>query len=195
MIEERIVAVYSVATAKRQAHQREELINRAQKMLQNQTELRRQNKVSAKVPVKRVEIDPETGKKTKKKEVFVMDEDRIADLKKWEGLNMIITSETGLRPFEILGQYHELWQIEETFKISKTDLEGRPIHHRLDKKIQGHFLTCFISLVIFRLLQKKTGGKLTKEQLFDALRRMNCTHLESQYYRNCAGKNSIEWRW
>ena len=70
---------------------------------------------------------------------------------------MIVTSELDKTDEEIIDIYRQLWRIEETFKITKSELEARPVYVSRKEHIEAHFLICFIALVLVRLLQERLG--------------------------------------
>ena len=78
--------------------------------------------------------------------------------------------------------YHGLWEIEETFKITKSTLETRPVYVSLKDHIEAHFLTCFIALVLVRLLEFKLDGKFTTEEIISSLKKYNCSLTEQNLY-------------
>jgi transposase len=83
-----------------------------------------------------------------------------------------------MTPQEVLSIHHSLWQIEESFRISKSLLNARPCFHWSDNRIKGHFLICYLALVMFRLLEadlEAQGVKLSAEQITDALRNASVT--------------------
>ena len=78
---------------------------------------------------------------------------------------MLVTSEIELSNEEIIEHYRGLWRIEESFRILKGDLEGRPVFVHTKDHIEAHFLICFISLVVMRILQYKLGYKYSAESI------------------------------
>ena len=72
---------------------------------------------------------------------------------------MIVTSELDKTDEEIIDIYRQLWRIEKTFKITKSELEARPVYVSRKEHIEAHFLICFIALVLVRLLQERLGKK------------------------------------
>ena len=74
---------------------------------------------------------------------------------KYCGYNMLVTSETDMDSLEIYRVYHNLWRIEETFRAMKTDLETRPVFLQKESTIKGHFLICYLAILIVRLIQFK----------------------------------------
>ena len=72
------------------------------------------------------------------------------------------------------------WQIEECFRIMKTDFSARPVYLQNENRIKAHFLTCFLALLIYRLLEKKLDSKYTCETILDTLKSMNFAEVEEQ---------------
>ena len=72
------------------------------------------------------------------------------------------------------------WQIEECFRIMKTDFSARPIYLQDENRIKAHFLICFLALTIYRFLEKKLGSKYTCEKLLDTLKEMNFAEIQEQ---------------
>lgn len=90
----------------------------------------------------------------------------------WDGLKGYITN-TGLSKEEIIGQYKQLWQIERSFRISKSDLRIRPIYHRLQKRIRTHISIAFAACVVYKELErqlKERGSELSPEKVIDILK-------------------------
>ena len=83
---------------------------------------------------------------------------------------------------KIIDIYHGLWKIEESFKITKSDLEARPVYLSTNDHIEGHFLTCFISLLIARILEMKTEYKYGIPELLESLSKCQCIHLKENLY-------------
>jgi len=85
-------------------------------------------------------------------------------------------------PYDIIKMYRGLWEIEETFKITKSNLELRPVYHSKRRRIEAHFLTCYVSLTLVRLLEKSIQSKYSTEEILNSLRRANGSELEKNYY-------------
>ena len=93
---------------------------------------------------------------------------------KFDGYFAIITSELDFDYSKILEIYSGLWRIEESFRITKSQLEVRPIFVRTQKHIEGHFLICFISLLLIRMLQLRMNYSLSAERIIKALNTSMC---------------------
>ena len=101
-----------------------------------------------------IEKDPKKQKKQKRKtQSWVLNEEKIQEDAMWDGYYAIETSRQSLESGEILGAYHQLWKIEECFRIMKSHLEVRPVFHWKPKRIEGHFVICFLSFVLERTLE------------------------------------------
>ena len=93
---------------------------------------------------------------------------------KFDGFFCIVTSELDYDYSKILKTYGGLWRIEESFRITKSQLEARPIFVRTQKHIEGHFLICFISLLLIRMLQLKMNYSISAERIIEALNTSMC---------------------
>ncbi len=84
-----------------------------------------------------------------------INEDKIKRDKKLAGFNILVTSETNMNDKDIYDIYHNLWRIEESFRIMKTDLDARPVYVQSEESIKGHFLICYVAVLLERILQFK----------------------------------------
>ncbi len=101
-----------------------------------------------------------------------MDEDKVKEDARWDGLHGVITNDTKLTVEQIMEQYHGLWQVEETFRVSKHDLKIRPIFHWTPRRIQAHIAICFMALCLSRQLQYRMrvlGKNLSPEVIRQSL--------------------------
>lgn len=83
---------------------------------------------------------------------------------------------------DIIDTYRGLWEIEETFKVTKDTLEARPVYVSRKDRIGAHFLTCFVALVIIRIIQKKTGRKYSAEKIISCLNNISCSNEQDNIY-------------
>ena len=104
---------------------------------------------------KYVDFINEKGGKAKAK----INQEAIDKERKLAGYNLLVTSETKMSEREIYETYHNLWRIEESFKIMKSDLDARPVFLQKESTIKGHFLICYLSVLLERLLQFKVFNK------------------------------------
>ena len=105
--------------------------------------------------IKTVDVDSKTGEVIHPEKVIVFLDEKLKKYKETMGFYSIVTSEINDDDKEIINKYHGLSRIEDSFRIIKSDLEGRPIYVWLEEHIKAHFLICFIALTIIRILQYK----------------------------------------
>ena len=110
-----------------------------------------------------------------------MNDGRIAEEEKYDGFYAVCTTlEDDIK--DIIEVNKRRWEIEESFKIMKSEFKARPVYLQKDNRIEAHFLTCFIALMFIRILENRTGNKLTIEELIDTLRGYNFYHCEGSGY-------------
>lgn len=108
------------------------------------------------------------------KQIFQLDEERIREESMYDGFYAVVTNLEGdVR--DIINRRR--WEIEENFRIMKTEFEAQPVFVRREDSIKAHFLTCYISLLVYRLLEKKLGEEFTCSEILKTLREMNMTLL------------------
>ncbi len=122
-------------------------------------------------------------KQAKKDTIPTLDEKQIREDEKFDGYYSIVTSELDMPDMEVIERYRGLWKIEETFKISKSVINSRPVRVSHKESIEAHFLTCFLSLVILRILEKKTEGKYSINKMIESLKKSNVCLLEMNKYK------------
>ena len=88
--------------------------------------------------------------------IYSLDQDKVADEARYDGFYAVITN-MNCDVDEIIRINQQRWEIEESFRIMKTDFEARPVYVRREDRIKAHFLTCYLSLLIYRLIRKKAG--------------------------------------
>lgn len=132
------------------------------------------------------------GKKTTGKIKVEMNEKAIENAKKLAGYNMIITSETRMEASEIYAAYHNLWRIEESFRIMKSQLDARPVYMQKQETITGHFLICYLSVLLTRLLQIHTlKDEYGTEEIFDFIRDFRVARIADRKYINLTRSSSF----
>lgn len=125
------------------------------------------------------------GKKTDGKVKVEINEKAIEKAKKLAGYNMIVTSELQMSASEIYAAYHNLWRIEESFRIMKSQLDARPVYLQKEETIIGHFLICYLSVLLARLLQIHVlKDKYGTEELFDFIRNFRVAKVSERKYIN-----------
>ena len=110
------------------------------------------------------------------KSIYELDNDRINEESMYDGFYAVVTNMND-NPAEIIRINKQRWEIEENFRIMKSDFEARPVYVQRDERIKAHFLTCYISLLVYRLLEQKLEEKFTCSQILETLRSMQMTLL------------------
>lgn len=182
-VEEKQVIVYSDKYAEKARHDREQAVQKAKDLIKNPSRYDRAASYGAAKYIKNLVFDKDTGEIMEDaKNLLVFDEEKLKDEAVYDGYYAIVTSEIDMGDNEILDIYHGLWEIEETFKITKSTLETRPVYVSLKDHIEAHFLTCFIALVLVRLLEFKLDGKFTTVEIISSLKKYNCSLTEQNLY-------------
>jgi transposase len=117
-----------------------------------------------------------------KKATVGINQDAIDKDLRFAGYNLLVTSETEMTDEDIYSTYHNLWRIEESFKIMKSDLDARPAFLQKEETIKGHFLICFLTVLLERILQFKVlKNQYSTSEIFSFLRNFKVTKAESKY--------------
>ncbi len=109
------------------------------------------------------------------------------------GYNMLVTSEIKLTEKEIYQTYHNLWRIEESFRIMKSDLDARPVYCQTIEAIKGHFLICYISVLLERILEFNIfKGEFSSSQLIDFMRKLKIAKVDKGYLNLTSMSDTIK---
>jgi len=181
-IDEKQVILYSKKYAKRAKADREAALAKAHDLVNHPAKYNRATSLGAAKYVKNLDFDSTTGEILTLKHRPVFDEAKLREDEKWDGYYAIISSELDKTDEEIIEIYRGLWRIEESFKVTKSELEARPVYVTREDHIQAHFLICFIALTILRLLQKKLGNQFSAHKIAESLCCANCLHLKENHY-------------
>lgn len=174
---ETLIVTYSPKYKVYQQKIRARQIERAEKIIDSPCKKRKgknQNDPMRFVKKTSVTSDGEIAEKN----VYELDEEQIANEALYDGFYAVITNLEG-DVGDIIKINKQRWEIEENFRIMKTEFEARPVYVRRDDRIKAHFMTCYISLLLYRLLEKKIGSKYTTEQIIETLRSMKLTLLNT----------------
>jgi transposase len=182
IVHEKQVVFYNKKYADREKAERETAVLKALDCVANPVKYDRATSYRAAKYVKGITYDKKTGEILTDAYLPTFDYEKLAEEEKYDGYYAIVTSELEMGDEEIISTYRGLWEIEETFRIAKGDLETRPIFLRKKDRINAHLLSCFISLVILRLLQRKTGHLYSAEKIIDCLNRISCSLEQDNLY-------------
>lgn len=153
-VKEKEIVYWSKKHYERELHQNEKFIEYLESCKENPDKLKDKQRKSQEF-IKVVQTDKKTGEIVKTKPLVLLLEDKIQKYKDTMGYYMIVTSEVNEEDKEIINRYHGLSRIEDSFRIIKSDLEGRPVFVWTEEHIRAHFLICFIALTIIRIIQYK----------------------------------------
>ena len=182
-VDQKFVVFYSEKYAKRARYKREEIIAKAMMMIQYPSKYNAILDKGAAGYVLNIKFDKETGEiKENIQQELELDVARIKEEEQYDGYYALVTSELDMPDMEIIEKYRGLWKIEESFKISKSTIRTRPIGHRLEERINAHFLICFITLLIGRIIELRLDHKYTVTKIADTLKKISCTHLKQNFW-------------
>lgn len=142
---ENLVVSYSLKRAKKDKKDRERLIEKAKALLKEPEKIKSFNKRGYKKYINQTEPD--------KPVTWELSLERIKKEARFDGYYGIQTSEKSMAPTDIMDAYHTLWKIEESFHVMKSTLEVRPVYHWTPKRIEGHFVVCFLAFMMERTLE------------------------------------------
>lgn len=181
VIYQKQMVYYSQKYAERQKYERELVIAKAKDLISNPGKYTRATSVGAAGFVNNIKFDKETGL-IPEGTALSLNEEKIKELEKYDGYYSIVTSELEMSDKDLRDKYRGLWKIEETFKITKSILKSRPVYVWTKEHIEAHFLTCFVSLLILRLLEIKTDKKYSIEDIIKSINDLTCTKLKADTY-------------
>ena len=178
-IEQRIIVSFSPKYRAYQRYIRSRQIERARRSADNNKKSTDRNPNSPARFLDEVRYT-ENGEVADNVEIVVND-GRIAEEEKYDGFYAVCTTlEDDIK--DIIEVNKRRWEIEESFRIIKSEFRARPVYLQKDNRIEAHLLTCFIALMFIRILENRTGNKLTIEKLIDTLRGYNFQHIEGSGY-------------
>lgn len=181
-IDEKQVFFYSEKYARRTKIKRQEALDKAAKLIADPSKYIASLQQGVKKYIKGLQIDEESGEILEAVQSLFLDQERIAGESLFDGYYAVVTSELGMPDNEVIDHYKGLWQIEESFRLTKSELEARPVHVSREDHINAHFLSCFVSLLLIRLVQFQTEHAYPLGRLLEAMRNMSGTLLPNNEY-------------
>lgn len=181
LIYQKQMVYYSKKYADRQKRLRDIAVEKAKDLINNPSKYTQATSYGSTKYIDNIKFDDETGEVIENLHLSLK-LDKIQEEEKFDGYYSIVTSEKHLTDKEIRDIYKGLWRIEETFKITKSELETRPVYVWTDESIETHFLSCFVSLLIIRLLENKLNKKYSNSYTIESLRKYNSTRIEHDIY-------------
>ncbi|HHG8369310.1 TPA: IS1634 family transposase, partial [Streptococcus pneumoniae] len=182
LVKEKVLITWSKKYADRERIRREGALEYASQ-LTNAELFRQTSKKGGKKYLDLHYLDEKTGELKPFSPLVTIDHEQVDFDAQFDGVNVLVTSEVGMTDEEMLEAYKELAKIEDCFRVTKTELESRPVYVWTENHIQAHFLTCFIALIHLRLLQHQINWKMSPRRIANALNSAKATRLQDNYYR------------
>ncbi|TEB08677.1 IS1634 family transposase [Pelotomaculum propionicicum] len=182
-LEQKIVVTYSIKYRDYQRNIRNSQIERAQKAIaSNPGKLKKYNPNDYKrfIEKSHCTADGEVAEH----EILTINTELISNEEAYDGFYAVCTNLED-DASAIIRVNKRRWEIEECFRIMKSEFKARPVYLSRDDRIEAHFMTCFISLVIYRLLEKKLNGKYTCQEIINGLREMDFLEIKGDGYVPC----------
>ena len=177
-LENRLLITYSPKYAAYQKEIRTKQVDRALHMLKDGNH--KKTSKNPNDPARFIDKAAVTKDGEKADILYFLDESKIAEEERYDVLYAVCTDLFDDNPADLLKVSEGRWQIEACFRIMKTDFEARPVYVRREDCIQAHFLICFLSLLVYRLLEKKLGGTYTCCEILDTLRSFKFADIQGQ---------------
>ena len=181
-VDVQVVAFWSRKYAERARHERERVLEKSRQLVASPGKYTRATHLGAAKYVRNVSFDAETGEvvecaKSPELDLAAIEADAACD-----GYYCIVTSETGWEPAKVVETYRELWRIEESFKVTKSHLGARPVFVWTPEHVRAHFLTCYLALVIERLIEHALGHRHSAGAILRDMRALECSELEADIW-------------
>ena len=178
VIREKVVCFWSKDYDDREKHKREDLEEKLCDFLENPSRYSASNRFGLKKYLKLSHVNSETGEIEKIKPRLEFDRARYDRDLELDGYYVLVSSETDLTEEEIIEKYRGLWKSEGSVKVMKSDLEGRPVYVRRNDRVEGHFLICFLALLLSRILELKLGHRHSVRRIQKSLKDATCRMID-----------------
>lgn len=182
IVDQKQMAYYSEKYARKQRMDRQVMVERAKDMIRHPSNYTKATHGGSASYIKNISFNRDTGEIVDG-ESLELDMERIQEEEKYDGYYSIVTSELEMTDRQMREAYRGLARIEETFKISKSELEARPAYVWTNEHIRAHFTTCFTALVLIRILETKLGNKYPVSKILESARKCRCVQIGSNTYQ------------
>lgn len=188
-LEQRLIVTYSVKYQEYQKNIREKQLDRARKLIEtNPKKIGKAKQNDFKRFIETTVTTPQ-GEVAEEKH-YNINEEKIIEESKYDGLYAVCTNlEDDVN--SIIKTNHNRWEIEESFRIMKSEFKSRPVYLSRDDRIKAHFVTCFLALLVFRYLEKKLNNEYTAYEIIDTLKNMNLKLENDGYYSPIYTRTSL----
>lgn len=185
-LEQRVIVSFSIKYMEYQRNKRNENIAKAEKAIRNGNAAEPPKNFRSLIIEEKCTED---GEVAGQHVGFRIDYDKVREDEAYDGFYAVSTNleqytdklgKTHHTIADILKINRARWEIEESFRIMKTQMRARPVYHRTDKAVRAHFAICFIALFLYRVLEHRLGDQFTTDQIMDTLRDMNALYIQSE---------------
>ena len=181
-LEQRLIVTYSIKYRDYLRHIRNSQIERAKKMIENNPS--KLGKIRQNDPKRFIEVISTTDNgEVATEKYYTLSQDKINEEMKYDGYYAVCTNLED-DALEIIKVNHRRWEIEESFRIMKSEFEARPVYLKRQDRIKAHFMICFLALTIYRYLEKKLNNKYTVCEIIDTLKDMELNLKDGDYFPN-----------
>lgn len=189
VLTEKRVATYNPALAKKQLYEINRLVDKACRLRASKAKKSEYGECAKYVTFISTDDD---GNETEGKVKVAINTKAIEDARKLAGYNLLVTSELKMSDRDIYTTYHNLWRIEESFRIMKSELEARPVYLQKEETITGHFLICYLAVLLTRLFQFRIlGSEYSSEELFAFMRDFRVAKISDRKYMNLSRNSAL----
>lgn len=178
--EEKIIVTYSMKYQIYQQNVRNGQIERAEKAIQQgRAKIKKKNPNDFMRFIEKISTTDDG--EIANSDIYSLNSQRIQEEEQYDGFYAVVTNLDD-DPCEIIKVNKQRWKIEECFRIMKTEFKSRPVYVQKNERIKAHFLTCFLSLILYRYLEKKLDYAYTCDDLIDTLQNMNVREIVGEGY-------------
>ena len=187
-VKEKRVVSYNPGLAKKQKAEINKMVEKAS----NYSTYKKLSKEEIGESSKYINIINVDSKGKKIKPIIELNQDKINEDLKYAGYNLLVTSEINMKPIEIYATYHNLWKIEDSFRITKSYLDARPVYLQKKETIYGHFLICYLALFLLRVLEIKCfKNKISTYEIIDFIRDFRVVNKGDDTYINISTNEKV----
>ena len=187
-VKEKRVVSYNSSLAKKQIAEINKMVEKAS----NYSTYKDLTKEELGESSKYVNVINKDAKGKKINPIIKLNQEKIDEDLKYAGYNLLVTSELNMKPLEIYATYHNLWKIEDSFRIIKSYLDARPVYLQKKETIYGHFLICYLALFLLRILEIKCfKNKISTYEIIDFIRDFRVVNKGDDVYINISNNQKV----
>lgn len=179
---EKQIVFYNKQYARCATAQREDVLMKAKDLIASLDRYNHAGACSVPRNMQNVDYSKRAAELLQGRQLLSMDKDGMKEEERYDGYYLFLTSELEEKDNDIIDIYSDLWEIEESFKYINSTYRARPVYLTRAEHIHAHYTTCFISLLLTRILEMKTQRQYPLEQMLQSLRKCNYVHVEDNYY-------------